>query len=422
MHTPLEQTVPLKTHETEATDNSTVAIEAGQLPPPRITHDLWSRGFQNVSTCPDVPQSYWDAGTETRHNGGLLARYFSSCGGILWLRACDINVFIDDVLPKMTKSFVIITTDGDLSVPSGVPSAIKLLDSPLLEKWYTQNYDGSIAHHKLFLYPIGFDLHTQRAGNNDNPVSQKEMMAYRDTINNGVNVEIGDTLTKRENDLFYNFGWLNRPRQEALREIDCGGVTCGINCKRMASGTLVFDVWNSYNTYNFGLSPFGNGLDCHRTWEMLLFGMIPVVKSSSLDPLYDDLPVVIVKEWGDLCGKDLGKIAESLRARREAMTNDGEIVLLFISCGGLYDSSCGRFRILEKKKTTAQTVLIARSVFVLFHFMSLLLRQLQHHIHSSSSSSSSSFSSSSPSLRTFSIHHRALAQKASKERRRSHSR
>ena len=45
--------------------------------------------------------------------------------------------------------------------------------------------------------------------------------------------------------------------------------------------------------YKFILSPPGAGFDCHRTWEALYLGAIPIVKTSSLDPLYKDLPVVI---------------------------------------------------------------------------------------------------------------------------------
>ena len=50
----------------------------------------------------------------------------------------------------------------------------------------------------------------------------------------------------------------------------------------------------------FTLSPRGNGIDCHRTWEALLMGAIPIVRSSSLDPLYKDLPVLIIDDWEDV--------------------------------------------------------------------------------------------------------------------------
>ena len=54
------------------------------------------------------------------------------------------------------------------------------------------------------------------------------------------------------------------------------------------------------STYCFIISPHGNGLDCHRTWEALCLGCIPIVKTSVLDTLFYDLPVLIVNEWSDV--------------------------------------------------------------------------------------------------------------------------
>jgi len=61
------------------------------------------------------------------------------------------------------------------------------------------------------------------------------------------------------------------------------------------------DLWSNYTTFRFGLSPHGNGLDTHRTWELLFFGVVPIVKTSSLDILYKDMPIIIVQEYSDLC-------------------------------------------------------------------------------------------------------------------------
>jgi hypothetical protein len=52
--------------------------------------------------------------------------------------------------------------------------------------------------------------------------------------------------------------------------------------------------------YKFILSPVGNGVDTHRTWEALLAGSIPIVESSVRDVMYEGLPVLIVKSWEDL--------------------------------------------------------------------------------------------------------------------------
>lgn len=42
------------------------------------------------------------------------------------------------------------------------------------------------------------------------------------------------------------------------------------------------------------------GLDCYRTYEALLYGSWPIVKSSALDGIFDGLPVLILKDWRDL--------------------------------------------------------------------------------------------------------------------------
>lgn len=53
----------------------------------------------------------------------------------------------------------------------------------------------------------------------------------------------------------------------------------------------------------FSLSPQGNGLDCHRTWEALYLGSVPVVLQGTLDPsLVSSLPILEVADWNDFLG------------------------------------------------------------------------------------------------------------------------
>jgi len=52
--------------------------------------------------------------------------------------------------------------------------------------------------------------------------------------------------------------------------------------------------------YSFWLSPRGNGLDCHRTWEALYLDVIPIVWNSTLNSLYVDLPVIILDELSEI--------------------------------------------------------------------------------------------------------------------------
>jgi hypothetical protein len=65
----------------------------------------------------------------------------------------------------------------------------------------------------------------------------------------------------------------------------------------------------------FVLSPHGNGLDCHRTWEALALGCIPIVKSSGLDPLFENLPVWIVHEWSEVTQEAMNCVVNSFKTQ-----------------------------------------------------------------------------------------------------------
>ena len=67
--------------------------------------------------------------------------------------------------------------------------------------------------------------------------------------------------------------------------------------------------------YAFVISPHGNGLDCHRTWEALVLGCIPIVKTSKIDYLYENLPVLIVKDWSDITKELLEKTVHDFKNR-----------------------------------------------------------------------------------------------------------
>jgi hypothetical protein len=57
------------------------------------------------------------------------------------------------------------------------------------------------------------------------------------------------------------------------------------------------DVYSTMSSHTFVLSPRGVGLDCYRTYEALLLGSYPIVKSSALDGVFERLPVLIVEDW-----------------------------------------------------------------------------------------------------------------------------
>ena len=59
-------------------------------------------------------------------------------------------------------------------------------------------------------------------------------------------------------------------------------------------------IYRRNRQYPLWLSPRGGGLDCHRTWEALYLDVIPIVWHSTLDPLYTNLPIIIINEWSEI--------------------------------------------------------------------------------------------------------------------------
>ena len=47
----------------------------------------------------------------------------------------------------------------------------------------------------------------------------------------------------------------------------------------------------------YSICPQGEGIDTHRVYESIYLGVIPIVLSSPLDPLYSTMPIKIVKDW-----------------------------------------------------------------------------------------------------------------------------
>jgi hypothetical protein len=48
------------------------------------------------------------------------------------------------------------------------------------------------------------------------------------------------------------------------------------------------------------LSPEGTGMDCHRIYESIYLGAIPILKTNPMDDFYRRLPVIIVKQWSEI--------------------------------------------------------------------------------------------------------------------------
>ena len=60
------------------------------------------------------------------------------------------------------------------------------------------------------------------------------------------------------------------------------------------------EFYRTLKKTKFAICPAGTGIDTHRVYECIFFGVIPVVMSTPLDSIYKTLPIWIVSDWNEV--------------------------------------------------------------------------------------------------------------------------
>lgn len=177
--------------------------------------------------------------------------------------------FFQDMYPHIDHPFILISHNRDDAVPGDFAS---YLNDTKIVAWFSTNID--YEHPKMHALPIGLANRCWPHGNIDIIKKCMQKQVKRSVLLCATFVE--PTHTSRQQIYAYF---------------------------KKVSFCRFFDQkpWEKYlkdlNRSVFVLSPRGNGLDCHRTWEALYMGAIPIVPSTTINSLYDGLPVVVVDNW-----------------------------------------------------------------------------------------------------------------------------
>lgn len=245
---------------------------------------LWSKGpFNNA---------YSKLHTSINEEDENIIEHMKQYNGkILWIRNGDDLDYSDlDIVAQnlkyITKPTLLITSDGDRSVPSGynIQTVKNIIECKNIVKWYTQNYDNTIVHEKLTYFPIGFDFHTIQN------IENKLMYMIHSALN-----------LKEKNETHVlcdsHVNISNPSRIEVFQKL-----IDNPNFKFIKNRMSFTDITSIYNQFLFVISPEGNGYDCHRTWELFLAGCIVIKKTSCIDAMFieNNLPVVIIDDWDTL--------------------------------------------------------------------------------------------------------------------------
>ena len=225
------------------------------------------------------------------------------------------------IIDNINCRFILVSGSSDYIIPNhlfnNIDDFIRLVENNKIIHWFVENCVYN--HSKISNIPIGLDYHTLYGnhcmywGRNCSPIEQEN-----DLINIKNKVKpFYDRLHKcyttfnhhiigEEHCVIDRFKY---DRIDAMKKIPKELIYFEPNLIPRN------ETWQNQTEYAFVVSPHGNGLDTHRTWEALVLGCIPVVRKSGLDELYEDLPVLILSDWSELTQELLDRTIEEFKDR-----------------------------------------------------------------------------------------------------------
>jgi hypothetical protein len=235
-----------------------------------------------------------------------------SNGDSIYICSSALFDFVTNYLPNIRVKFVLVTGDSDSSIPgTSLPELEfrKLMHSPLLIAWFSQNLIASPNEYPKFRYlPIGLDYHT---------LSERDYFWGPKTV-----PKIQEQLLYAVSNKAKPF-YLRKPIAYSTFHFELDRGDRHLAYKQIPKELIFYEPkknqrlhsWKHQTEYAFVVSPPGEGLDCHRTWEAMCLGCIPILISTPLDDLFEGLPVLIVKSWEDITAELLNNTIEEYKTR-----------------------------------------------------------------------------------------------------------
>jgi hypothetical protein len=176
------------------------------------------------------------------------------------------------ILPFIENEFILVSHNSDGNVTE---KYLPLVQDPKLVFWHAQNV--LFNHPKLGSLPIGI-------ANSMWPHGNQEI--------------ISDVIAKnhtKTHSVFFNFSVHTNPSEripcyEALKDRLVWQPTVGFQ-----------EYLETMATYKYAICPPGNGIDCHRIWECIYLGVIPILlRSPFSEKLNARFPCIRLDTWNNL--------------------------------------------------------------------------------------------------------------------------
>lgn len=204
-----------------------------------------------------------------------------------------VESFFEHVVPHLTQRFVLITHNSDIRITEAFR---RYLDDPRVIHWFSQGVD--LRHPKLTGLPAGL-ANAQWPHGNTAALIETARQPRPKTRDAYLNIDVSTNIAHRE-PILHTLAckdFITRSERRPYPEY----------LKQLAE-------------HRFVISPCGNGLDSHRNWEALHFGVIPIVPLGIWMEGFTDLPILPVSRWDEITPEFLDR--EEARIRSEPRTLD----------------------------------------------------------------------------------------------------
>ena len=278
-----------------------------------------SRGLMELCDC--YPESSRRDIFKSDTHGALD---FTRCrsvpnGSLIYVVTSELCWFEEQAFtdPLRFNSKFILVTGGSVQGPREAmrnsSRLLNMLKSTAIIRWYSQNVD--FYHKKLHSMPLGIDYHSAYDQQNIHPEMQERML---------LNIRrLLPPLQARPNKFLSDIHHKRYGRQDALVRIgkasSGGRETCLNGVEKAAVEWLPrmsrASLWRAHSKGRFMLSPTGVGQDCHRTYEALALGTIPIVSQTILTEtsLFNGLCLKVVGSWSNVTINAMNDIVSSYR-------------------------------------------------------------------------------------------------------------
>jgi hypothetical protein len=209
--------------------------------------------------------------------------------------------------------------------PCGFDKLARLLDAPKLQAWFVMDHDRHendawVLHPKLRHVPMGLTKGFEALGAGLALLRKQHKPRSVDVYANFHVHAAGRTIAGARQSAAdvaeRNFKSLNRMKTLTRRNATCALRSDGSACtpEEHYVGELL--------KARYVISPPGSQIDCHRHWEALVFGAVPVVHASPITrALLDGLPACFVPAW-DALTTDVLKRCDARLAKAESFDWD----------------------------------------------------------------------------------------------------